>query len=117
MNLGNIKGFLQGNFRKILNDLGLEDSIPEHIQEQIQWRIGVMNIECYKNKECPCQCSVPAKQFEDRPCENLCYPEMMNETDWRDYKNQHNITHELILNNLHKKELLENGHSIRKEPG
>jgi len=100
MNFGNIKGFLQGNFRKMMTDLGLDNTIPEHIQEQIQWRLSVMNIECYNNKECPCKCAVPAKQFEDRSCENQCYPEMMNETDWRDYKSQHNITDDLIAKNL-----------------
>lgn len=87
--LPNIKGFLQGNYRKVLEDL---DFLPVHIKEQWLYRIGQMNEDCLVNKHCPCKCSVPEKQLEDRPCEKNCYPRMMNEETWETFKQKVNIS-------------------------
>jgi hypothetical protein len=62
-----------------------------------------MNIECLEKGECPCKCVTPNKQFEDRECQEGCYGAMLSETDWRDYKTQHNITKQTIAENLYKR--------------
>ena len=88
--LSNIKGFIQGNFRKILNDFG---ELPNHIKEQAIWRLNLVkekSPECYNTDKCvKCGCQVSAKVFEDRPCESKpsCYPEMMTKEQWENFIN------------------------------
>lgn len=85
MTPSNIKGFLQGNIRKILDSVNY---LPEHIKEQWIFRIGMMDESCLINKQCPCECKVPEKQLEDRPCENNCYTKMLSKEDWIVFKSQ-----------------------------
>lgn len=94
INLPNIKGFIQGNLRKFLEDY--PGFIDDYIYEQIQYRLGIMNEICLINKMCPCECSVPQKQYEDRSCENKCYPEIKNKEEWENFKTENNITKENI---------------------
>jgi hypothetical protein len=70
--------------------------LPKHVREQIRYRLNMMNETCILKGECPCQCLVPYKQFENRSCEKNCYPELMEEKQWADYKTKNNITNELI---------------------
>ena len=85
--LGNIQGYIQGNFRKVLEDM---DFLPNHIKEQAEWRLEQVkekSIDCYLNDECiHCHCQVSAKVFEDRKCEHGCYPEMMSKSEWQEFK-------------------------------
>jgi hypothetical protein len=97
----NIKGFLQGNVRKFLESY--PGVIDDYIYEQIQWRLGIMDINCLQNKQCPCNCEVPAKQYENRPCENNCYPPMMNKEEWEQFKTLTNITKQSIETNLYNR--------------
>ncbi len=102
----NIKGYLQGNFRKFAETLNIPNIMPDHIQEQIHWRLSIMSEECIKNGKCPCECSVPAKQYEDRPCENFCYPPMMDIKKWNYFKSVSNLTTEKIEEDLLKRKHL-----------
>lgn len=103
----NIKGFIQGHTRKILEDF--PGVIGDHVYEQVQWRLGIMNEDCIKNKMCPCTCQVPAKQYENRPCENNCYPPMMNKEEWEEFKTLAKITKETIEYNIYlRKDILFN---------
>lgn len=97
----NIKGFIQGNFRKFMEDY--PGVIEDYIYEQVQWRLGIMDENCLINKQCPCTCSVPNKQYEDRQCEKGCYPDMMNKEDWEKFKLENNITKNSIEHNLYKR--------------
>lgn len=88
INLSNIKGFIQGNFRQMLDTFG---GLPEHIEEQAIWRLNQVkekSPECYINDKCShCGCQVSAKIFEDRGCSaNKCYPPLMNEEEWNLFK-------------------------------
>lgn len=85
INLSNIKGFLQAHYRQILDEMGFLD---KHIYEQWIYRIGIMNEECLINGMCPCECEVPAKQLEDRSCDNHCYRDMLSKEEWEEYKNE-----------------------------
>jgi len=132
-NKENIKGVYQGysrfralrgstlltpHFVKSLETMnGLEDldiiqspHIPNHVKEQILYRLGSMRTDCVKKGECPCKCSTPFKQFEDRACELNCYPPMMDSKDWSEYKKDYEIT----LNTI--KEGLQNYINITLKP-
>ena len=97
----NIFGYIQGNFRKFVEDI--PSAIPKHIYEQIQYRIGVMNITCLENKQCPCACSVPQKQYEDRSCELNCYGPILKKAEWETFKKENSITKESITANLYNR--------------
>lgn len=93
----NIKGFLQGNWRKFKEDiLNLEN--PKHIQEQILYRMSVAK-PCLDNGSCLyCGCDTPELFYEDRGCkdpEKKCYPEMMDEEKWKKFKDENHINFEL----------------------
>lgn len=83
--LSNIKGFLSAHYRQALDELGFLES---HIKEQWLYRIGIMNEECLRNGVCPCNCSVPEKQLENRACENNCYTPMLSKEEWEKYKEE-----------------------------
>ena len=100
--LSNIKGFLQGNFRKFIDDNFLI-TLPDYLHEQIMWRLTMMDEACLKNKQCPCSCKVPNKQYEDRACENHCYPPMMGEKDWTEFKSLINLTKAEIEQKLYER--------------
>lgn len=122
-NKENIKGVYQGysrfralkgstlltpHFVKSLESMnGLEDldiiqstHIPNHVKEQILYRLGSMRTDCVKKGECPCKCSTPFKQFEDRACELNCYPPMMDAKNWAEYKKDYEITLNTIKEGL-----------------
>lgn len=99
INLSNIKGFVQGNFRKFMEDY--PGIVGDHIYEQVQYRLGIMDENCLKNKQCPCTCSVPEKQYENRQCENSCYGDMLNKQEWEDFKKKNNINKSSIEHNLY----------------
>ena len=90
LTLSNIKGFVQGNFRKIMNEFG---EVPQYIKEQAIWRLHQVKLkspECLKEDKCiHCGCQVSAKTWESRGCSNEedpCYPPMMNEQEWSNFK-------------------------------
>lgn len=96
--LRNIKGFLQGKTREYK-----AEGLPDHIKEQVIWRISVMDENCLKNRECPCECEVPGKQFEDRECEEMCYPMMMEPHIWETFKEKIGINMERVRNKTRKR--------------
>ena len=98
----NIRGYLQGNLRKFLSTL--PNGVPDYIMEQIQYRLSEMDINCLERGYCPCNCSVPEKQYEDRSCERGCYPDMMSKEDWERYKISHKIELSKILEKLKERE-------------
>lgn len=85
INLKNIKGYLQAHYRQVLDDMGF---LEKHVYEQWVYRIGVMDESCLINGMCPCECEVPAKQLEDRSCENHCYKNMLSKEEWEEYKRE-----------------------------
>lgn len=106
INPKNIKGFIQGNFRKFMEDY--PGVVDDFIYEQVQWRLGIMDENCLKNKQCPCTCDVPHKQYEDRSCEKGCYPPMFKtKEEWEQFKQDNEITKNLINHNLYlRKDLI-----------
>ena len=86
----NIKGFVQGWTRSLLDKVGFLDDCTK---EQWLYRIGIMDEQCLINRECPCECSVPEKQLDSRVCDNQCYGPMLSCNQWNKYKEIVDITH------------------------
>ena len=93
VNWANIKAYIQGHVREwLFYSKHFSWLLPLHIFEQINYRIFVMNKECYTNGECiHCGCSTPALKMADKTCKGKCYPVMMDATDWHIYKREYNI--------------------------
>jgi hypothetical protein len=50
-------------------------------------RVDAMKPDCYNQGSCVlCGCSTPALQLANKPCDNPCYPAMMNKRDWDKFK-------------------------------
>ncbi len=57
--------------------------IRDHIKEQIDYRIEVMDRDCYNQGSCIiCGCSTTALQMADKACDKPCYPPMMKKKEW-----------------------------------
>ena len=89
----NTKAYIQGHIRKwLFYNKYLNWMLPLHIFEQINYRLFIMNPECYENGECiKCGCTTPALQMANKTCKGFCYPNMLNATDWYIYKREYNI--------------------------
>lgn len=101
----NIKAVVQSWFRKRQKCIaGCE--LDEHIYEQIIWRrtqVIQKSPKCWYSGSCKvCGCDILGKTMEDRPCSitehpdllakrEPCYPEMMDEQAWKQYKIKNNI--------------------------
>ena len=84
----NVWAYLQGKTRqKLFHSKRFNWLLPLHIFEQINYRIFVMDKECYELGSCKlCGCETPALQMADKSCDGKCYPEMMNKIDWDTHK-------------------------------
>lgn len=93
INLSNIIAYIQGHTREFLfYSKYFNKLLPLHIFEQINYRLFVMKKECYSNGECVhCGCSTPALQMANKSCDGICYPVMLDKTDWFIYKREYNI--------------------------
>ena len=93
----NILGVLQFLKRKIQKNWFGWD-LPVHMQEQIIWRrvlVMFKSPRCWKEGVCKqCGCTILGKTMEDRGCSNIedpCYPFMMKQKDWEEYKETNEI--------------------------
>lgn len=93
VNFSNIVAYIQGNVRyKLFYSKHFNWLLPLHIFEQINYRLFVMNKQCYSNGECvECGCSTPALQMANKTCGGICYPMMLDATNWFVYKREYNI--------------------------
>ena len=92
----NVKGYFQGLSRMYDSQYFNSEKPFTYLDEQFYYRITKMDGMCIKNGMCPCQCEVPAKQWEDRACEKNCYPPMLTDKEWTnfclDQKQKGNLT-------------------------
>lgn len=82
--LNDIFAYLIGKYRyKLYYSIKLLFLMRPHIFEQIQWRISVMNLECYERGSCiKCGCETTALQMANKACAGDCYTKMMNKRVW-----------------------------------
>lgn len=88
--ISDIFAYLQGYYRYNLyySKFG-SFLIRSYILEQIQWRISVMDIECFEQGSCKiCGCDTTALQMANKACPKPCYPKMMNKKNWLSFKQQ-----------------------------
>lgn len=85
----NIKQYVEGNTRTILNDLKLQ---PLHIQEQIAYRRLLCSKDCAVNNKCIiCGCDFKGKTSIKESCNPDRFPDLMSKVEWEQYKQQHDI--------------------------
>lgn len=61
----------------------IRNLIPCYIKEQIDFRIKVMDRECYNSGSCKmCGCMTTALQMANKSCEKPCYPPIVNKRLW-----------------------------------
>lgn len=75
--------YIQGNIRYELFYSKWSWLLPEHIKEQIIYRINSMDIDCYNNGSCKmCGCKTTALQMANKACDKPCYPFMLSKKYW-----------------------------------
>lgn len=98
----NIKRFLQAKWRKLFQGGAclLDDTTPldedistieNYKKEQIKWRYHMLQThpqgkQCLAKGECPCECTTLEVLLADDTCDQGCYPKMMNEKQWKEFK-------------------------------
>lgn len=81
----NVYAFIQGNVRyKIWYKYKwLRWLVPDHVWQQIRFRLAVMDRECLAMGQCKvCGCKTTALQFANKRCDGWCYPPMMSRSKW-----------------------------------
>lgn len=86
--LNNILYYIQGWFRyHIYYSKNFGFLLRKHIREQIDYRVAVMNRECYTSGSCvKCGCKTIALQMANKPCDGDCYISMQSKRMWNKIK-------------------------------
>lgn len=85
--VSNTIAYIQGKLRYKLYYSYYNFLIPTHIKEQIDYRIRVMDKECFNNGACKiCGCETTALQMANKACPKPCYPKMLNRKNWNKQK-------------------------------
>ena len=83
----NVYAYVQGNLRYKIYYSKFSFLLPFHIKNQIDWRISIMDKECFRNGSCKlCGCQTTHLQMADKACDKPCYPPMMNKEEWKLFK-------------------------------
>ena len=87
-NCAEIIDYFRGNIRHYLYYSNyMSWLLPEHISDQINMRIKLMNPECYNKGECVvCGCKTLNLQMANKSCEDDCYPPIMSKKDWTGFR-------------------------------
>jgi len=84
--LKNVKNFLSAQVREA-------GFLPEWEKEQVLWRAEAAK-PCTLNGSClECGCETPDLYYGTEGCkrENPCFPKMMNQEEWEEFKNTNKI--------------------------
>jgi hypothetical protein len=78
----NIYNFIEGNIR-----LKTKTLQPQHIKEQVAYRLLKCKDDCAKNGKCiKCGCSFPDRAYSSQSCNTDRFPSFLNKVDWELYK-------------------------------
>lgn len=90
-----IRDFIEGTLRYELYyrfDGKLRFLIRQHIREQFEYRLTVMDKECLSKGECKlCGCNTTALQFASRACDKPCYQSMVTKKVWNAVKKEETV--------------------------
>lgn len=89
MKIKDIWYYIQGHFRyPLFYRICCGFLMRKHIREQIEYRIRVMNEDCYTQGSCvACGCKTTHLQMADKSCDKNCYFPMMSKEEWNNFKN------------------------------
>lgn len=80
----NILSFLEDNIKYNLNKL---ISLPEHIQEQVTYRLYQCKDDCLITGKCiKCGCPAEKKAFVNESCNPERFDNLMSREDWKNFK-------------------------------
>lgn len=98
LSLNNIVSFIEGNYN-YYKDKFL--SSPKYLQEQYHYRLDKCKDDCVPDNACiVCTCPPIKKAWVQTSCNHgKRFPDLMDKPSWEEYKQQHNIDMNLILNN------------------
>jgi len=107
-----IRDYIVGNFRYHLyyyQNGRFRFLIRNHIIEQFQMRLELMDKVCFNMGECKiCGCKTTALQFANRECDEPCYPPILGRADWGMLK-------AVTRGNLKNRNLVMNAYKFIKE--
>jgi hypothetical protein len=85
INAKNIRAWFEGTYRYFLYYSPTWGWLMRnHIREQIDWRISIMDRDCFNQGSCKlCGCATTALQMANKACDKPCYPTMYNEREWK----------------------------------
>lgn len=87
INTENVYSYFLGWYRYQLYYRFGKKLIRNHILEQIEYRIKVMNEECFNSGSCvECGCSTTALQMCNKSCDGNCYGPMLPRREWQKFK-------------------------------
>ena len=91
--INKIKAYFTGHIRYSIYYSRFQYLIRKHIKEQIDWRIIVMEQECYDQGSCQiCGCTTTALQMANKSCDKPCYPPLMSKRDFEVFQNEKPVT-------------------------
>ncbi len=80
--INDIFAYIIGNYRYWCYE-NYKFLLRKHIIEQYEWRLSVMDKECYSSGSCiKCGCDTPALQMASKACEGKCYSPMLDKNIW-----------------------------------
>jgi hypothetical protein len=87
ISLYNIYNFIEGNARLFTKSLQ-----PQHILEQISYRMLSCAKDCMITKQCiKCGCDVPGRLYTSQSCNQERFPNLMSKIDWDEFKIKNEI--------------------------
>lgn len=85
--LSNIYNFIEGNSRMFTGRFQ-----PQHIKEQISYRMLICSKDCAINKKCiKCGCDYPGRVYTSESCNLERFPNLMSRIEWDKFKKENNI--------------------------
>ena len=85
--LNNIYNFIEGNTRLFTKSIQ-----PEHIKQQIAYRMLLCKDDCAKTGQCiKCGCDYPGRVYTTESCNTDRFPDFMSRIDWEEFKKEKNI--------------------------
>ena len=85
--LSNIYNFIEGNTRLFTKELQ-----PQHIKEQISYRMLICSKDCAITKQCiKCGCDYPGRVYTSQSCNLDRFPNLMSRLEWEEFKIKNNI--------------------------
>lgn len=93
----NIKAYLQGNIRLLLDEKF--NTLAPHLKEQVAYRAFMCKDSCMLEGVCQtCGCELPGKLYVTRSCnKGEKFPDLMDEEDWNNFKIENKVNEILTL--------------------